>query len=455
MRSLLWGVVAFAGLSTLVGCQATPRPNIESVVQAAVVAAPPREAAISEIDAEATVAVRVQRTVEAVSAQTLANIPALGSTATAVLAATSLPTSTLTPAPTPAIGPLPGATSTFTPIPTPTSKPPQKATSTAQPTFTPRPTSTQTSTSTPIPTVAARSERIIELRRLALDLINQDRADHGVPPVALGSNIAAQLHAEDMLEQDYFGHWWSDGRKPYMVYTETGGKSYAKENVSYGGWTDKRWGEKNCDSYLVVCEVPEPGEEVERAEWDMVYDDADSDWGHRDNILGTTHRFVNIGIAWNGRRTVFVQHFEGGDVAANSPPQIGADGTLSLELTKLAEGVDIANVISVYYDPPPSRKTPAQIESLRSYCLGGGFTTDCVGPIARILKPPPPGSYYSDLGPDAVVAEAWSENSDGFSFLAGLGSLATEPGVYTVVVWRAAAGPRLTESILQLSAVQR
>ena len=267
--------------------------------------------------------------------------------------------------------------------------------------------------------------------------------------------MAAQLHAEDMLEQDYFGHWWADGRKPYMVYTETGGKSYAKENVSFGGWTDKRWVEKNCDSYLVVCDVPEPGEEVERAEHDMVYDDADSNWGHRDNILGATHRFVSIGIAWNDRRTVFVQHFEGGDVAANGPPQIGADGTISLTLTKLADGVDIANVISVYYDPPPSGKTPEQIEALRSYCLGGGFTTVCDGPIARILKPPPPGSYYSDLGPDAVVAEAWSENSAEFSFQAELGLLATEPGVYTVVVWRAAAGPRLTESILQLSATQR
>ena len=31
------------------------------------------------------------------------------------------------------------------------------------------------------------------------------------------------------------GHWWVDGRKPYMVYSETGGTSYAAENM---GWTD-------------------------------------------------------------------------------------------------------------------------------------------------------------------------------------------------------------------------
>ena len=240
-----------------------------------------------------------------------------------------------------------------------------------------------------------------------------------------------------------------------MVYTETGGGSYVAENVAFGGWTSKRWDDKNCDSYLVNCVVLEPGEEVAQAQWDMMYDDADSNWGHRDNILGSTHRFVNIGVAWNERRTIFVQHFEGGDVAANRPPRVGADGTLSLELTKLADGVDIANVISVYYDPPTSPKTPEQIEALTGYCVGGGFTTVCAKPIARVLKPPPPGSYYSDLGPDAVVAEVWNEDSTEFSFMAELGPLATKSGLYTVVVWRASAGPKLTETILELSAIQQ
>lgn len=42
-----------------------------------------------------------------------------------------------------------------------------------------------------------------ELRVFALGLINRDRADHGLPPVAMGSNPAAQLHAEDMLTNEY------------------------------------------------------------------------------------------------------------------------------------------------------------------------------------------------------------------------------------------------------------
>ena len=304
------------------------------------------------------------------------------------------------------------------------------------------------------PKLKEMSERLVKLRALALDLINQDRSDHDLPPVALGSNVAAQLHAEDMLQHDYNGHWWIDGRKPYMVYSQTGGTSYVSENVASSGFTKQLWDENNCDSFLVNCVVSEPDEEVERAEWDMMYDDAGSSWGHRDNILGSTHRFVNLGIAWNERRMIFVQHFEGGDVAANSPPQLGTDGTLSLKLIKLANGLQIGSTVSIYYDPPPRQKTPAQIDELDSYCLGGGFTTICAEPIARVLRPAPPGSFYSGLEPDEVIAEVWNENSDEFSFVAKLGSLATDPGVYTVVVWRD-SGPLLSEAVLELSTIQQ
>ena len=145
---------------------------------------------------------------------------------------------------------------------------------------------------------AQASRKLEELRQYALDLINKDRAVHDLPPVVLGDNPAAQLHAEDMLEHDYQGHWWIDGRKPYMVYTETGGKSYAGENVASGGWTEQEWQRENCNSLFVVCETSSPRELVNLQQWAMMYDDAHADWGHRDNILDEGHRAVNIGIAF-------------------------------------------------------------------------------------------------------------------------------------------------------------
>ncbi len=293
-----------------------------------------------------------------------------------------------------------------------------------------------------------------ELRVFALGLINSDRADHGVPPVAMGSNPAAQLHAEDMLTNQYLGHWWVDGAKPYMVYTETGGTSYVAENVAIDGWTSERWRQSQCDALLVACTLPVPDEAVSGLQWAMMYDDAGSDWGHRDNILRPEHRSVNLGIAWNGRLLTFAQHFEGGDVEA-SGLALTSDGLLSLSLRKRAPGTEIAGVVSVYYDPLPVPRTPAEIGVLHSYCVGGGFTTECGQPIARVLVPPGTGRFYPDLDPGEVVASVWRETALAFELRADLGALAREPGVYTIQVWRDSGRSTLTESLLQLSAFQR
>jgi len=58
-----------------------------------------------------------------------------------------------------------------------------------------------------------------ELVQRALDLINKDRADFGLPPVELSSNQAAQAHAEDVFSTKKISHWMTNGEKPYMTYT--------------------------------------------------------------------------------------------------------------------------------------------------------------------------------------------------------------------------------------------
>ncbi len=327
----------------------------------------------------------------------------------------------------------------------------------------PRPTPTPSLFVVAVPSpVAAELEqrlsesRLAELRLFTLQLINKDRSDHGLSPVALGSNPAAQSHAEDMLVHGYLGHWWVDGRKPYMVYSETGGQSYASENSASRGWTQEEWDKERCGSSLVNCTRSEPKEDIEDLELRMMYNDAHADWGHRDNILGNTHRFVNIGIAWDGRRTVLAQQFEGGDAVANGRPALSADGTLSFRLTKVARDIEVGDLVTVYYDPPPSPKTPAQIDTLDSYCIGGGFTTACDHePVARILETLGPGFYYPNLDPNEVVADSWSQSSTSFEFTASLGSRATRPGVYTVMVWRDSGSPLFSEFLVALSAVQR
>ena len=243
--------------------------------------------------------------------------------------------------------------------------------------------------------------------------------------------------------------------KPYMVYSITGGKSYAAENVGWFGWTQEDWSAKNCGSILVRCRKPIPKDSIERLQWSMMYDDAGSNWGHRDNILDVGHRAVNIGISFSDKLVTFVQHFEGGDVEATAAPSLASDGTFSLLVTKNVPGLRIGRVASIYYDPTPVPMTPAQIDALDSYCLGGGATTRCGDPVIRILPPPGPGRYYSQLGANEVVANLWEETNDSFQVSANIGYLITRPGIYTVTLWKDSGGSRLTDQLLTLTIISQ
>ena len=76
------------------------------------------------------------------------------------------------------------------------------------------------------------AQRHYEYKTYMLELINAERAKAGAPPVTLGDNIAAQVHAEASLENCFSGHWGVDGLKPYMRYSLAGSYHTNGENVS-------------------------------------------------------------------------------------------------------------------------------------------------------------------------------------------------------------------------------
>ncbi len=168
--------------------------------------------------------------------------------------------------------------------------------------------------------------------------------------MTLGTNGAAQVHADNLVKFCVFSHWGVDGTKPYMRYSLAGGFQCNQENV-YG---------------LGLC-VPELTNVT-----DMVGNvavnihKAMSGWmlseGHRENILDQWHEKVNIGIAWDAYSLAIVQHFEDFHVAMGEPPSI-VGGFLSLSgqvrSADILEGLN--PIIVIYYDPPPSVLTIPQI----------------------------------------------------------------------------------------------
>ena len=278
------------------------------------------------------------------------------------------------------------------------------------------------------------------LRLFALDLINVDREAHGVPPVGLGSNESAQIHAEDALRHGYVGHWTTSGLKPYMIYRLQGGTGVVAENAAGVVSPEHRL---RCQDPLIYCAPPDPQKDIRDLQWSMMYDDAHADWGHRETIIDPEYDTVNIGVAYDDTGVSFYQHFESVRLEYLETPSI-QNSTLKFRAKPF--NADRIVSIAIYYDPPPLPRTAEQIGSLKHYCTGGGFTDECDGvePILRVLIPAElrwgKGYGYVDLTEREVIADMW-ELVDGTTYVeADVSKAVRQPGVYTLVI-RSEEGP--------------
>ena len=309
------------------------------------------------------------------------------------------------------------------------------------------------------------AERHHQHKAYMLELINTERIKAGVPPVTLGNNIAAQLHAESSLANCFSSHWGLDGLKPYMRYSLAGGYQANAENVSGLDYCIKEQeGYQHIDS--IETEIREAMEGL-----------MDSP-GHRRNILNKWHRKANIGLAWDKYNFSAVQHFEGGYVEYDRPPEISS-GTLSLS-GRGTNGLHFSGKqdlgLQLYYDPPPHPLTRGQVS--RTYCSGLGlqiaafrypltgnrFWTEnqstkthssCPDPYDVPPDAPPPNThdeahafwkqaYEASQNPEErtitvpwLTATNWEARGASFHITADVSGLLEEygPGVYTILLW--------------------
>lgn len=296
------------------------------------------------------------------------------------------------------------------------------------------------------PTVTLKT--LHDQKAYLLELINADRASFGLSPVELGSNPAAQDHAEEMLEHSYLSHWGLNGMKPYMRYTLAGGMNYEAENIS---------GVSSPPQAGVRYRTISPREELKETEKGWMESS-----GHRASILNPWHRRVNIGIACNRITCAAVQQFEGDYIEFEEPPTLSS-GMLTVA-GKLLGGFKLSS-IQIWYDRPPHQLTLGQLDRTRCYSVGER-------PVAFLREPLPSGTNYLpdlapftwnecsspyDVSPDTprrslamptiirpgsskapwVTAQSWQDVNGRFRVQADLSGIVGDhrPGVYTVLVW--------------------
>jgi hypothetical protein len=162
----------------------------------------------------------------------------------------------------------------------------------------------------------------------------------------------------------------------------------------------------------------------------MMYDDAGSNWAHRDTILNKSYTMVSLGIAYDGKRLAIVQQFERKYVDYYNAPAI-SNSNLTL-LGKLTSADIKINNVSIAWDPPLQTLTNAQLTTDPAYTDGYSLGDR----LNFVIPPAPAGQQYTNLSPQAIIAGKWEINNAGqFSIQANINpSLTKGKGVYTIVI---------------------
>jgi uncharacterized protein YkwD len=275
---------------------------------------------------------------------------------------------------------------------------PSPSTTSPVPTVTPPYASTSPDTT---PSQIVRHEELVDY---VLSLINSDRQSNGLQNVTLSIIDCGQRHADDMLANQFFSHWDTNGYKPYMRYTLASGKGAVSENVAW----------------LYNSGGLDPVKAIERLEYDMMYDDASSNWGHRDNILNPLHNSVSIGIAYDNYNVYLVQDFENDYVSWNVLSV--NDNQVTLHGTEQGEQSDIQQ-IAIFYDNP----TPLTSSQLEQAQYQDGYDA---GTYVGLTLPP---NWHATEG-ITITADSWTQSGNNFqiSFSLSQAVAAFSKGVYTL-----------------------
>ena len=197
--------------------------------------------------------------------------------------------------------------------------------------------------------------------------------------MVMGSNNAAQIHAEAARDGCFTGHWGLDGTTSGMRYAIAGGYQANAENVAGLNYCIQ-----SHENFRKITDLESTVRKDAKALLDSI--------SHQRTLTSKHYRKVNIGIAWDNYIVWMVHQFEGDYVRFR---EFKIDGTLlqfsgqttngaRTDLDEKGLGVDI------YYHPL-GQLTQGQVA--RTYCLD-------LGEMVGVMIPPaPPGYSYGLLMP--------------------------------------------------------
>lgn len=268
------------------------------------------------------------------------------------------------------------------------------------------------------------TESYSSLVNYAVELINIDRQAAGLQNVTLSSVNSAQTHADDMLANGYFSHWDMNGYKPPVRYTLAGGKGAVEENMAW----------QQVTGVFTSIDVKSTLKDLEHS---MMYDDASSDWAHKDNILNPNHNKVSIGIATDSHNVYLVQDFEDDYVSWSQLSYTNGVVTMEGTLQKQATIQQVA----IFYD----NATSLTASQLGQAPYNSGYNP---GTFVGLVLP----SGYVSEGGITIGATTWVQDGTSFdvSFPMNQAIDVYSQGVYTLYL---ETGSSTTDSLITYSII--
>ncbi|MFC0201117.1 CAP domain-containing protein [Paracoccus rhizosphaerae] len=202
---------------------------------------------------------------------------------------------------------------------------------------------------------AAAAQDPEALNQRALDLVNQARQDQGLETLTAGADLdeAARVHAEDMLDRNYYAHESPEGEDVRDRYLTAGGSEWelVAENIA------------RC----VGCDIPADIARVEAFQEGWM-----NSPGHRANILAEGLERFGFATASGGQTVYAVQTFAGPGTSRGDEPGQPVDAQAAAEIA-----LDRINAIRQDEDleplqlEPSLQQTAAALvpEDLRSFAL--------------------------------------------------------------------------------------
>ena len=196
----------------------------------------------------------------------------------------------------------------------------------------------------------------------------------------MGTNAAAQVHAEAARDGCFTGHWGLNGTVPGMRYNLAGGYQVNAENTVGLSHCIRRY-----ENLQTIASLESEVRDAAKA----LLDSPD----HFGTLASGHYRKVNIGIAWDNYIVWLVQQFEADYVRFEQLPKLkgtklGFSGqTVNGAKTGLGQS---PLKVDIYYHPL-GPLTRGQLAS--SYCLDVGEI------LGSLIPPAPPGYSYGNLAP--------------------------------------------------------